>query len=375
MAIFGNATGYNRDGTVMNIVIGTTIDVYLNYIWGVLILAPFIISTLINPVVFIYKYNQPRSAACLLYMMLSASDFLTTLLRPIILSYELLKPGLDEYLPLTNICTTTRLFRGFYYNLFTELSLATTASLAVMRFIAIQFPFYRPRKRLISGAIVAWTLICVLPLSILKVWICYNRDKTESSTNEYWVTWMRPTQSFLIGGKKERTILKIEIVRGMIITIISFVASGLAVIAMLRNRNTPNTRSRNKGCVPILVMNAALIMALILIIKDAVYPLFQSEVARPDTSKVLSLFVLNNVPVFLSTFNPLVIVLFSSQIKEFIRAKLGLLRVHVQSNETRTEPVEMNNLSNLSNLNNLNNLEQPGATWINLSNLEQPGAT
>ena len=360
MAIFGNATGYNRGSTVINIVIGTTIDVYLNYIWGVLILVPFIISSLINPVVFIYKYNQPRSAASLLYMMLSASDFMTTLLRPIFLSYELLKPGLDEYLPLSfNNCTTTRLFRGFYYNLFTELSLATTASLAVMRFIAIQFPFYRPRKRLISGAIVAWTLICVLPLSILKVWVCDNQHETESSTNGFSVTWMRPTQSFLIWGKKEGTILKIEIIRGMIITIISFVASGLAVIAMLRNRNTPNARSRNKGCVPILVMNAALIMALIIIIKYAVYPLFQSEVARPDTSKVLSLFVLNNVPVFLSIFNPLVTVLFSSQIKEFIRAKLGLLRVHVQSNETRTEPVEMNNLSNL---NNLNNLEQPGAT-------------
>ena len=352
MAIFGNATAYNfKNGIVISeiAVIGTTLDVYLNYILGVLILVPFIISTLINPVVFIYKYNQPRSAASLLYMMLSASDFLTTLLRPIILSYELLKPGLDEYFPLTNICTTTRLFRGFYYNLFTELSLATTASLAVMRFIAIQFPFYRPRKRLISGAIVAWTLICVLPLSIFKVWICDNQGETK-----YWVTWMRPIQSFLIGGKGEgKTILKIEFIRCMIITIISFVASGLAVIAMLRNRNTPNARSRNKGCIPILMMNAALIMALIIIIKCAVYPLFQWEVPHPDTSKVLSLFVLNNVPVFLSTFNPLVIVLFSSQIKEFIRAKLGLLRVHVQSNETRTEPVEMNNLSNL---------EQPGAT-------------
>ena len=81
MALFGNVN-VTFNGTI-TIITGTTTDVYLNYIFGVLILVPFIISTLLNPVVFIYKYNQPRSAASLLYMMLSASDFLTTLLRPI----------------------------------------------------------------------------------------------------------------------------------------------------------------------------------------------------------------------------------------------------------------------------------------------------
>ena len=98
MAIFGNATVYNDDGTVIITLLGTKTDVYLNYIVGVLILIFFIVSTLLNPAVFIYKYNQPRSAASLLYMMLSASDFLTTLLRPFLLSYELLKPGIDDYM-------------------------------------------------------------------------------------------------------------------------------------------------------------------------------------------------------------------------------------------------------------------------------------
>ena len=63
MAIFGNASV--KDGATTINVIGTTTDIYLNYIFGVLILIPFALSTLLNPVVFIYKYNRPISAASL----------------------------------------------------------------------------------------------------------------------------------------------------------------------------------------------------------------------------------------------------------------------------------------------------------------------
>ena len=323
MAIFGNATVYNfTNGSVIVAVIGTRTDVYLNYIWGVLILVPFIISTLLNPVVFIFKYNQPRSVPSLLYMILSASDFLTNLCQPIILSYEFLRPGLDGYI---SGCSTTRLLRTFNLRLFSELASTTTACLAIMRFIAIQFPFYRPRKRLVCGAIVAWTLIiCVLPWMIFILWVSYNQGN-----NDNFALWWRPSQSLVI-GEKEKRMLKSEFLRCMITTIIALVASGLTVIAMLWNKNTPNARSRNQGCITIVVMNAALIMTMVLYIIIAVpllYKPYYIYTLLPDTSNFLALFVLFNRQVFLSAFNPLIIVLFSSQIKEFIRTKLGLTRV------------------------------------------------
>ena len=336
MAIFGNATGYNRNGTV-TIVIGTTIDVYLNYIWGVLILAPFIISTLINPVVFIYKYNQPRSAASLLYMMLSASDFLTTLLRPILLSYELLKPGIDDYI---SSCTMIKLIRNVYYSLFTELSMTITACLAIMRFIAIQFPFYRPKKKNLIGAIVTWTLFCVISLTAVKILACNNQGE-----NEVRIVWMRSDQSFIIW---EPTLIyrKVNSLRYMTTTFVSLVASGLTAIAMLKKKKTPHTRSRNRGCITIVVMNTALIIDLVLVMKDSVPQIFHpisntvaslnslKALMRYDTSATFTFFFINNGPLILSAFNPLVIVLFSSQIKDFIRSKLGLVKRRTDVVET-----------------------------------------
>ena len=188
MAIFGNITLRNEDHT-------TETDVFLNYIWGVLILVTLIISTLLNPVVFIFNYNKPRSAASLLYIMLSASDFLTTLLRPIILSYELFKPGLDDY---KSDCTTTKIFRQYYNTFFWEVSATTTACLAIMRFIAIQFPFYRPRKKIMVGAIVTWTLICVTPLIIYTLLAC-----NDQGYNGVQAVWNRPAQHIFLLWKME----------------------------------------------------------------------------------------------------------------------------------------------------------------------------
>ena len=329
MAIFGNITLRNEDHT-------TETDVYLNYIWGVLILVLFIISTLLNPVVFIFNYNQPRSAASLLYLMLSASDFLTTLLRPIILSYELLKPGLDDY---KSDCTTTKIFRENYNNLFGEVSATTTACLAIMRFIAIQFPFYRPRKKIMVGAIVTWTLICVTPLIIYTLLACNNQGYNGVRAN-----WIRPAQTFFfVENMSAAHFVKINTIRYLLTSVIALVASGLTVVAMLRNKKTPNARSRNKGCITIVVMNAALIIDVIVYNLDAIPAVFDPDSSKNtfyNTTANLRLFVVLNGGVFLSAFNPLVIVIFSSQIKDFIRAKLVLAR-RVQPNETRTEAVEM----------------------------------
>ena len=340
MAIFGNAILLAPNLTVLYNVAGTTTDVYLNYFWGVLILIPFIISTLLNPVVFIFKYNQPRSAASMLYMILSVSDFLTNLLRPIILSYELLKPELDHF---QSVCTTTKLVRTFYYNFFSEISLATTACLAIMRFIAIQFPFYRPRKRILIWAILVWTLLFIIPIDVIMLWVSNN----QLGKNGFYLGWLRSHQ-YLFLWEAKNTFVKVICMRYTITTLISLAASGLTMIAMLRNKSAPHARPRNnKGCVAIVVMNAALIIHLILSFKDTLPMIFDPDydklydLQEPVTLEILSQFLLGNGGVILSAFNPLVIVIFSSVLKEFIRVRLSLARG--QSQETVTEAVEMSN--------------------------------
>jgi len=330
MAIFGNSSVPGHTGNVL----GTTTDVYLNYIFGILILIPFIISTLLNPVVFIYKYNQPRSVASILYMMLSASDFLTTLFRPILLSYEFLKPGLDDYVQL---CTTSRQVR-FSFLIFQELSCTVTTFLAVMRFIAIQFPFYRPRKKILFGTILAWSLICFMPVMCFTSWVCGHQGRNALTENV--VFWLRP-QQVLVPKDPQSIIFKTQIIRYMFTTAVALIASVATVVAMLRNKSTPNTRSRDRGCVTIVVMNTASIISLFIMMKDGIPLIFgtdaQTQLPALTTTYNMLLFLLVNIPLLLSAFNPLVIVLFSSQIKGFIRAQLGLARV--QTN--KTEVVEL----------------------------------
>ena len=122
--------------------------------------------------------------------------------------------------------------------------------------------------------------------------------------------------------------VKISIIRYLLTSVIALVASGLTVVAMLRNKKTPNARSRNKGCLTIVVMNTALIIYFIVLIKEIAPHVFGSDYDAKSTFGNINAaaFLLSNAPVILSAFNPLVIVLFSSQIREFIRDKLGLAR-------------------------------------------------
>ena len=340
MAIFGNATVRDSNGLIIHNVTGTTTDVYLNYICGVLILIPFIISTLLNPVVFIYRYNQPRSAASLLYMILSASDFMTNLWRPLILSYELFKPELDDFL---SEYTVTNIIRAFSFNFFSDLSSTTTACLAVMRFIAMQFPFYRPRKKILFWAIMVWTLLYMIPVNAFMLWVCQNQG------NGIYVAWMRPQQALFIWETKH-IFIKMVCIRYTMTTFISLAASGLTLRAMLKYKNTPNARPRNnKGCIVIVVMNAALIINVAISVIAAVPALFDPNYKfseyKPGTLMILGFFLLWIGSNILSAFNPLIIVLFSSELKELIRVKLRLARVAsaAHSPETQNEVAETHN--------------------------------
>ena len=276
MAIFGNITSLE-----------TTRDAYLNYSFGVVLILCHIISTCLNPIVFIYQHNQPPSIASTLYKLLTASDFLTNLYRPLLLSYELIKPGLDD---LYTEATIPKRMRSHYFAIFGSFSMTITTCLAVMRYIAVRFPYYRPNKRILF-------LFIAVELVATVSYYSYSYFLFDGK-------WIRFVQMGVTRSKGDFFLIKFSTAM-----IISLAASCLTVYDMVKRRT--------EGCMTVLIMNAGLVFYFCI---TRVFD--NTKRGNTDVTSQATFFATANFSIILSAFNPLVIVCLNSGIKTFIREKL-----------------------------------------------------
>ena len=76
----------------------TLLEQLTNYFFGIMMILSFLLSTVLNPVVFYFNYHQrtKNKLIRLLFMALAISDFLTNIYSPITVAKSLLS---DEVLP------------------------------------------------------------------------------------------------------------------------------------------------------------------------------------------------------------------------------------------------------------------------------------
>jgi hypothetical protein len=76
----------------------TVAEQLTNYLFGILMIISFLLSTLLNPVVFYYNFHQITKRRLIrhLFMMLAVSDFITNIYSPLRISQSLLS---NEVLP------------------------------------------------------------------------------------------------------------------------------------------------------------------------------------------------------------------------------------------------------------------------------------
>ena len=314
MAIFGNIS---CDGAncMLNRA-GTTFDIYLNYIFGTLILIPFLVSSLLNPIVFLYQFTKPPSIATSLYKLLAVSDFMTNIIRPVWLSYELLRPGLDDYL---TPWSTTTCVRQAYFGIMCELSMLFNTCLAVMRYISIRFPFYHCRKKILFRFI----LVSVILVTILITLTSCSYAKAIK------LEYVRTKQLYYV---PENSKGRIYFMTKYIVTgIITVIASYLTGFEIVKNRGSAHFNSRTKGCFTILIMNCGTLLITFLWILCVLCNRFEQKHSDGTYSTTsagdAAGFVSVNFSIVLSAFNPLVIVMLCKGIKKWVKEKLGCGRV------------------------------------------------
>ena len=122
----------------------TSQDHVLNYSYGLLLPLTFIISLLLNPLIFLYNFRKRPSVASLLFQSLTISDFITCLYQPILLLRALWEPGVPaiEGKPtaiqiISTVVMTTVIFGS---GMLTHL-------LSITRYIKIRHPFVNIKRR------------------------------------------------------------------------------------------------------------------------------------------------------------------------------------------------------------------------------------
>ena len=127
---------------------------HLDITFSLLLTLSFLSSLLLNPLVFLYHHQQ-HSITALLFQLLSLSDFLTNIYHPLLITYNLLKPGLDPvHRPAT---LPEQLLTAMLWTL-TNVSGIITTLLSITRYISIKFVFYKLNKHYMLIYLCVYTL-------------------------------------------------------------------------------------------------------------------------------------------------------------------------------------------------------------------------
>ena len=287
-----------------------------------------IISTFLNPTVFLYN-KKKTSIAGLLFCIISATDFVTCIYFPTIILYyastlNLEEMGCDPEKP--QLCqrqpTKVNLATAFTSVIINTVILLTTGILAITRSIQIGHPFYRLKKSrvlfilssIIALQVMLWTFMIFSPFGT-KVFRATNF--MSSSRNIYGrrlqekPKWIRDVFSYF------------QILPILSAQACALVASVFSSFTLFNQRNhtaNPDHRkNRTASALKVMLTNIpSLIYALIL-----GTPIFLLVVRGEKATEVggwATFYVANMLPLLSSVWNPLVFICLTPKSREYIRS-------------------------------------------------------
>ena len=288
-----------------------------------------IISTFLNPTVFIYN-KKKTSIAGLLFCIISATDFVTCIYYPIIIlcyAATLDLEEMDQCNPqqiqsCVNLATTANIATGFLGMLIVSVTLLTTGFLAIVRSIQIGFPFYPLEK---SRALIILISLITMQFAMWIYTVC----------SPYGEMWFRVENLAVIAkyefGKVEkpkwfRDILRhIRVFPILLAQACAVVASTFSAFTLFKQRN--HAKSRIASAFKVILTNIpSLIFALIL--GTPVY-LLVTRIGFEEASEMegwVTFWVANMVPIMSSVWNPVVIICLTPKSREYIRSIAGRIR-------------------------------------------------
>ena len=320
MAIFGKTEEFILNN--ITIIAGhdtTPSDHIVNMILGITLVFCWIISTTLNPLVFLYNYNQKRTVAQKLFLILAVSDFLTNIGGCLVVAIELLQ---EEVLLAAHLPDTLTLLRTLVIKPLSYLTFVVTSLLCITRYIQISWPFYVIRTKALYAYIIIYMMLYMTKHVVVSLFL----------GSRAWSNYIQ--EVVVIGGDGvELQLLTIAgIIPQAVHALIAAIVSILTIIKLITIPRMSRNTNSIRYSVAIVGMNAANTTWAVLLF----YSLIKStaliaqgmslngrfEEFYQDRFRVFITY--GFLIYFLSAFNPLILVLTSSQIKTFLH-KLFLL--------------------------------------------------
>ena len=290
-----------------------------------------IISTFLNPTVFLYN-KKKTSIAGLLFCIISATDFVTCFYFPTIILYyastlNLEEMGCDsEKLQLCRSrATKVNLATGFTAVSLSSVILLTTGFLAIIRSIQIGYPFCRLKR---SRVMFTWMSVLAFQLMACSLELFSPVGEKmfgavnflSSSTNVYGLRfqneplWVR--FSF-------RYIQMAPVISAQACAV---VASAAGAFILFKQRNhvagINYTKRRAASALKVMLTNVpSLIYTLVFCT-----PLFSLVMVTSKSTEIsgwATFYVTNMLPLMSSVWNPLVFICLTPKSREYIRSTLG----------------------------------------------------
>ena len=263
----------------------------------------FLTLTLLNPLTFLFNFRQTGrlKISRILFMLLSISDFLTNIYRPLKIGYRSLSPTVY---PFVSEATLIQQIESHFFMIVKYSSLILTAIISFLRFINVKYPFYTVPIKIVAG-------VCCFCL-VEGVIVSFNVTSGMQQPN--------PPKFFLLCqvvltrlplNKYEPFMAHNTFV--CLVATAGVICSLLTVITLMKKKehvtNQDSSDTLRWSSVVILVMNVGNVIMLAVQITYMYYGVVVPMVT------VLGSFGLT---ILLSALNPLIRICSSTEIKDFI---------------------------------------------------------
>ena len=298
----------------------SVIYIAADFILGGLMILAFLTSTLLNPLTFLFNFNQTGrlKVSRVLFMLLSVSDFLTNIYHPLQTGYRFVSPTVYPFVSEATVMQQleTQVFRIVKFS-----SLILTAIISILRFINVKYPFYNVSSKIIAG------VCCICLIEGVVVSFNITSGMQQPNLPQFFLFCQLVTNELPLNQYKPFMAHNAFV---CLVATAGVICSLLTVVTLMRKKkhvtNQDSSDTLRKSSLVILVMNVGNVIMLTVQITYMYYGVMVPMVT------VLGSFGLTIV---LSALNPLIRICSSTEIKDFIvkmvKRKSGLVNIRLET--------------------------------------------
>ena len=294
-------------------------------VFGIISVLSGIISTLLNPISFYYHFIKRSTTSARLYCILAVADFATNLIFPFFLAYRFLS-GRPQANNGFRSVSSIEMNAIAIFDVPAFIAGIIISTIAIVRFIAIKYPFYMVRKKLLFSYLLAvFMLLCIR--CMLDVF----------SDNLEWCPVFEYAIPINLGNTTYSKIhSRLSDVAYYLFTgfsVLGCIASiGTIILVLMRKIRRKSLTQNTANANSVEVLKDGIRIFLMVLFANVLPPILQimfinyfPEVgcsAGHSFFMVTSILAISVSPIISSALDPVIVILFSDEMKKFLKEKI-----------------------------------------------------